>query len=95
VSGFKYVRIYLDDQTEKLYSEAVMTTGAAGKNQVNAFTRSLVKDVENPDLKKSPKFAEATYFDTILNPGDAMFIPRGAWHYVRSLSTSISVNFWF
>ena len=95
VSGFKYVRIYLDDQTEKLYSEAVMTTGAAGKNQVNAFTRSLVKDVENPDLKKFPKFAEATYFDTILNPGDAMFIPRGAWHYVRSLSTSISVNFWF
>lgn len=92
VSGFKYVRIYLDDQTEKLYSEAVMTTG---KNQVNAFTRSLVKDVENPNVKKFPKFAEAIYFDTILNPGDAMFIPHGAWHYVRSLSTSISVNFWF
>ena len=81
-----------DDQTEKLYSEAVMTTG---KNQVNAFTRSLVKDVENPNVKKFPKFAEAIYFDTILNPGDAMFIPLRAWHYVRSLSTSISVNFWF
>ena len=93
VSGFKYIRIYLDDQTEKLYSEAVMTTG--GKKQVNAFTRSFVKDVENPDVKRFPKFVEATYFDTILHPGDAMFIPYGAWHYVRSLSTSVSVNFWF
>ena len=25
----------------------------------------------------------------------ALFIPHGHWHYVRSLETSLSVNFWF
>ena len=28
-------------------------------------------------------------------PGDVLFIPRSVWHYVRSLTTSCSVNFWF
>ena len=28
-------------------------------------------------------------------PDDALFIPHGHWHYVRSLETLLSVNFWF
>ncbi|KAK7208202.1 hypothetical protein BZA70DRAFT_39597 [Myxozyma melibiosi] len=35
------------------------------------------------------------YYECILKPGDALFIPGGWWHYVRSLSNSFSVNFWF
>ena len=31
----------------------------------------------------------------VLGPGDALFIPAGWWHYVTSLSVSISVNFWW
>lgn len=27
--------------------------------------------------------------------GDMLFIPSKHWHYVRSLSPSFSVNFWF
>uniref|UniRef100_A0A8D9E4Q0 Lysine-specific demethylase 8 n=1 Tax=Cacopsylla melanoneura TaxID=428564 RepID=A0A8D9E4Q0_9HEMI len=30
-----------------------------------------------------------------LNPGDMLYIPPKHWHHVRSLSTSISVSFWF
>ncbi|XP_017297790.1 lysine-specific demethylase 8-like [Diaphorina citri] len=30
-----------------------------------------------------------------LNPGDMLYIPPKVWHHVRSLSTSISVSFWF
>lgn len=55
---------------------------------------SLV-EVEAPDATRFPLFASATYTETILRPGDTLFIPRKCWHYVRSLSTSISVNFWF
>jgi len=35
------------------------------------------------------------YSEAILAPGDMLFIPSKHWHYVRSLSPSFSVNFWF
>ncbi|KAK0182125.1 hypothetical protein PV327_000291 [Microctonus hyperodae] len=30
----------------------------------------------------------------ILNPGDVLLVPRGWWHYVESLDTTVSVNVW-
>ncbi|KAJ1619721.1 hypothetical protein T492DRAFT_889889 [Pavlovales sp. CCMP2436] len=47
-----------------------------------------------PDLKRFPLFASAEYLELLLAPGDVLFLPQGHWHYVRSLSTSVSVNFW-
>ncbi|KAK9450783.1 uncharacterized protein V1518DRAFT_411697 [Limtongia smithiae] len=38
---------------------------------------------------------DSGYLECILAPGDALFIPAGWWHYVKSLSPSFSVNFWF
>ncbi|CAI6089753.1 unnamed protein product [Clonostachys chloroleuca] len=35
------------------------------------------------------------YTECILGPGDALYIPIGWWHYVRSLSVSFSVSFWW
>ena len=31
---------------------------------------------------------------TTLNPGDALYIPRGWWHYLASPGASISINHW-
>ncbi|KIW07466.1 uncharacterized protein PV09_01434 [Verruconis gallopava] len=42
-----------------------------------------------------PKFADANYVEGILGQGECLFIPRGWWHYVRSLSPSCSVSFWW
>ena len=44
---------------------------------------------------KYPLFLDAPYFETILEPGECLFIPRSWWHYVRSLSVSFSVSFWW
>jgi len=60
----------------------------------NRFGTSPVR-VESPDLSSYPNFAEAEYEEAILGPGDVLYIPRSHWHYVRALSTSVSVNFWF
>lgn len=50
-------------------------------------------DCENPDLYRYPLFAKTTRFETVLEPGEVLFIPVGWWHQVRSLDVSISVSF--
>ncbi len=88
VHGYKYVRLYQSDQSKFLYvkKDDKGTTAQGNISRVN---------VESPDLDKCPLFVQATYTETLLKPGDMLFIPRGCWHYLRSLSTSISTNFWF
>ena len=45
--------------------------------------------------QKYPLFSNAVYYETVLEPGECLFIPRLWWHYVRSLSVSFSVSFWW
>ncbi|KAI1292687.1 hypothetical protein F5Y03DRAFT_17577 [Xylaria venustula] len=40
-------------------------------------------------------FKAVPFVDCILEPGDALYIPIGWWHYVRGLSVSFSVSFWW
>ena len=42
-----------------------------------------------------PGFAKAKYVEGILGPGECLYLPPGWWHYVKSLSPSFSVSFWF
>lgn len=55
----------------------------------------LQVDVENPDLERFPKFAEAPFLSCVLSPGELLFIPVKHWHYVRALDLSFSVSFWW
>jgi hypothetical protein len=50
-------------------------------------------DPEHADLERYPLFAEATSMTVTLNAGEALLIPVGWWHHVRSLEVSISVSF--
>ncbi|KAF1956966.1 Clavaminate synthase-like protein [Byssothecium circinans] len=40
-------------------------------------------------------FKDAVYMEGILGPEECLYIPVGWWHYVRSLTPSFSVSFWF
>lgn len=42
-----------------------------------------------------PGIHEVPYLECLLEPGDALYIPIGWWHYVRSCSVGISVSFWW
>jgi lysine-specific demethylase 8 len=92
LAGFKYVRLYDRDQTPKLYVEP---RGKNGRSYTYSQGNISTVQVELPDLEKHPLFAEAEFTHTVMGPGSVLFIPAQCWHYVTSLSTSISVNFWF
>jgi lysine-specific demethylase 8 len=87
VVGAKYVRLYAREHTSKLYVSKNKSYGLQGNmSDLNC---------EMEDFEKHPKAEDCPYQEVLLLPGDCLFIPSQHWHYVRSLSTSISVNYWF
>lgn len=52
-------------------------------------------DAELPDPIAHPRFAEVERRACVLRAGESLYIPRGVWHYARSLSASLSLSFWF
>jgi len=51
-------------------------------------------DAENPDYQKHPDARGVNFLYVQVGPGEMLFIPDGWFHHVRSLSLSLSVNFW-
>jgi hypothetical protein len=58
-------------------------------------TSGFVSDVDfsNPDLDRFPKLKQATIITGILEPGQALFLPLGWWHYFEALEPTISLTF--
>ncbi|KAJ1911478.1 hypothetical protein IWQ60_010114 [Tieghemiomyces parasiticus] len=86
VVGYKYIRLYSPDETSNLYP---FPSGES------LMTNTSEVDVEQPDLNRYPRFRKARYVECILGPGQLLYIPPYWWHYVRSLTTSFSISFWF
>ncbi|XP_005405191.1 PREDICTED: lysine-specific demethylase 8 isoform X2 [Chinchilla lanigera] len=84
VIGRKYIRLYSPQDSEALYP-----------HETHLLHNTSQVDVENPDLEKFPKFAEAPFLSCTLAPGEILFIPVKYWHYVRALDLSFSVSFWW
>ncbi|XP_048188868.1 bifunctional peptidase and arginyl-hydroxylase JMJD5 [Perognathus longimembris pacificus] len=84
VMGRKYIRLYSPQESEALYP-----------HETHLLHNTSQVDVENPDLERFPKFAEAPFLSCILSPGETLFIPAKHWHYVRALDLSFSISFWW
>lgn len=52
-------------------------------------------DPEAPDLDRFPRFARARPVVIHVHAGETLFLPRGWWHHVRALDTSVAVNTFF
>ncbi|CAI5720318.1 unnamed protein product [Peronospora destructor] len=83
VVGAKYVRLYAQEESEKLCPTEGLLSNTS---QIQ---------VEDPDDKKFPQFRHAKYLECVLREGEMLYIPPKYWHYVKSLSTSYSVSFWW
>ena len=84
IIGQKYIKLYSYNETDKLYPHS--TTLLHNTSQV---------DVENPDGDEFPMFKEAHFSECILREGEMLYMPPKYWHYIRSLSVSFSVSFWW
>lgn len=49
-------------------------------------------DLEAPDLQRFPHARDLRVLEVELGPGEALFIPAGWWHHVRSQSVSLSLS---
>ena len=67
-----------------------------GEEDEEMETETMSMEVRRERYRKRFKaFGEARYVDVILEEGELLYIPVGWWHYVRSLSVSFSVSFWW
>ncbi|XP_042883072.1 bifunctional peptidase and arginyl-hydroxylase JMJD5-like isoform X2 [Penaeus japonicus] len=83
VVGYKYIRLYAEDQSSLLYP-----------HPDPLLSNTSQAEIEGPETDW-PLLQQAQYHDLVLAPGEAVYIPPRYWHYVRSLSTSFSVSFWW
>ncbi|KAF2626244.1 Clavaminate synthase-like protein [Macroventuria anomochaeta] len=67
-------------------NEGGVATDAGGQN-----LQRMREDLE----EQFPGFGQAKYVEGVLGPGECLYLPPGWWHYVKSLSPSFSVSFWF
>lgn len=59
------------------------------------FWDDVKVDVEGVDAQRFPLFAGAPWLECVLEAGSVLYLPPRWWHYVRSLSLSFSVSFWW
>ncbi len=108
VVGRKYVRLYGPWETPRMQARGkedgveMGNTSQVDVGAVEAWDEvdkdlGKEKDEEKDDeaLRRLDEFRAVPYLDCILEPGDTLYIPIGWWHYVRGLSVSFSVSFWW
>lgn len=90
VAGRRRFSLFPPEQLPNLYPGPYERT-------IGGVPVSMV-DPDAPDLTRYPRFAEAqkARIDVEVGAGDALYIPYGWWHQVRSLTPfNVLVNYWW
>ncbi|KAF4126874.1 lysine-specific demethylase 8 [Geosmithia morbida] len=103
VVGTKYVRLYPPEATPTMRPRPteqgvdMSNTSAVDLGIVEGWDEPGDDDGDDDDALESMRseLRGVEYRECILGPGDTLLIPMGWWHYVRSLSVSFSVSFWW
>jgi lysine-specific demethylase 8 len=88
VCGSKYVRLWAPVQEPNLYL-------FSDPKRANASRADIRHALDETFAKTFPKFSSASFSDALLEPGDALYVPPGWFHYVQSVTSSFSVSFWW
>lgn len=100
VVGRKYVRLYSPLETHRMHARGkedgveMGNTSLMDVGVVEGWDIAPFHD-EMTNAQNITAFKDLPFVDCILEPGDLLYIPIGWWHYVRGLSVSFSVSFWW
>jgi hypothetical protein len=101
VVGTKYVRLYPPTVDKEVIRPRGEEMGVSMANTSELDIGVLEGWDEPGDLDQveldamRDDFKDVEFWEGVLSPGDTLLIPIGWWHYVRSLSVSFSVSFWW
>ena len=84
VVGRKYVRLHPASEDARMYP-----------HEGEMLSNTSRVDLENVDGEEFPEFESASGFECWLEEGQMLYIPPKCWHFVKSLSPSMSVSMWF
>lgn len=87
IYGRKQLRIFSPEDNHLLYVHNLYTKGRMHFSQI--------RDLDADNRKQFPRLEKACLYQGIIGPGDAIYIPPGWWHEVKTLDFGISVNFFF
>ena len=90
VAGKRRFTLFPPEQLANLYIGPL--------HQTLAGVPVSIADIEAPDFERFPRLAQALDAAEVadLEPGDALFIPYGWWHHVRSSGDmAMLVNYWW
>jgi mitochondrial division protein 1 len=105
VVGTKYVRLYPPSATPYMHPRP--PDHGVDMSNTSAVDVGVLEGWDEPPDAASggvgaeelgqirEQLGQLEYKECILEPGDTLLIPIGWWHYVRSLSISFSVSFWW
>ena len=88
VVGRKFVKLFPPYEADKLYLKDTVSVSLTSHLPMDLLTNP-------PDQTSFSRFYEASSMSTILGPGDALFIPKGWFHFVKSLSGAINIAHFF
>ncbi|KAM3079749.1 hypothetical protein ACMFMG_006155 [Clarireedia jacksonii] len=93
----KRVRIFAPSVGQAIYRTVQQKIGAAGSGRIRGMEMMEGQERELLDQFVWAGNIEEEGLEALVGPGDALFIPKGWWHSIKSVGTGItaSVNWWF
>ena len=77
IYGRKRVVLFAPEDSVKIYQ--------------HPFTVASYIDVNNPDFDSYPALKNVKGYETIVNPGETIFMPSGYWHYIEYIDSGYSI----
>lgn len=78
IHGRKRVVLFPPEQSKNIYH--------------HPYTVASYIDVNNPDYEKYPALQQAWGYETILQPGETIFMPSAHWHYIEYTDGGYSIS---